>query len=81
MLIKMCIMQFDRLHKTLEKTERDHETFRRSVRVTMEQADFPTTAMIDDLEAELKAFRLTYLPDELSRDSPVATVDHLDSEV
>ena len=60
MLIKSCIIQFSRLHKTMKKTEIEHSTFRENMSEAMAQADFPTQDMIDEIEKELRMFKFFY---------------------
>ena len=61
--IKACTVQFERLHKTMKKTREEHGEFRKSMRAAMEQADYPTRAMIEALEAELGSFQYSFLPE------------------
>ena len=48
-LIHAAALKFDRLHKTLEKTEREHTEFRRATEEAMARATFPTANMVNDL--------------------------------
>ena len=54
MLVKGSIIQFERLQKTMEKTEAEHSAFLKTMVEAMAKADFPTVEMVDDLEKELR---------------------------
>ena len=60
-LMHAAILKFDRLQKTLEKTEREHTEFRMATEEAMARATFPTLSMVSDLQAELGNVRISYL--------------------
>ena len=80
-LIRASIIQFDRLHKTLEKTEREHSEFRSATEKTMDKLIFPTDTMIDDLEKSLGESRFSYLPAPPTEERKYGTVGELEASV
>ena len=74
-LIHAAVLKFDRLNKTLEKTEREHTEFRMATEEAMARATLPTLSMVSDLQAELEDVKISYLADGARLADGDVTVD------
>ena len=74
-LLHAAVLKFDRLNKTLEKTEREHTEFRMATEEAMARATFPTLSMVSDLQAELEDVKISYLADGARLADGDVTVD------
>ena len=81
LLVRSTMVQFDRLSKTMDKTEEEHTKFRKSMFERAAKAHYPTQGMIDDVESDLNKFRISYLPEDKLQKDKVATVEELDKAV
>ena len=81
MMVKSTIVQYDRLHRILEKTKKDHALYRQQTEAAAKRAEFPTQEMIDRLESELNSFRFSYLPVSSDAKSKDLSADELDKTV
>lgn len=61
-MVKAAIVQFDRLNRTLARTQQEHDSYIATAKEQIKKAAFPSRDLIDAADLELNEFRFSYLP-------------------